>query len=245
MSSRLVRLPFPTRRRRAAAAFAALLSLAAASPAAAQVGFPPEESPYRDIEFRQDISFFSGYFSAKRDLVGIAPQSAPMLGARWDIRIGGPAWFSVRAAGVASKRTVIDPRRSVATRVVGEESTPIGLLDANIVVHLTGQKSWRRIVPVIGAGLGVASDFKSSRDVGNYQFGTPFAFNLGGGLRYVTDGRWSLRLDVTDYLYRIKYPDLYRIEASDGTTVLQDGDPASQWTHNMALSLGASYQLFR
>jgi len=99
--------------------------------------------------------------------------------------------------------------------------------------------------PVVGAGLGDASDFKSSRDVGNYQFGTPFAFNLGGGVRYVQGGRWSMRLDVTDYLYRIKYPDLYRIQASDGTQVLADNEPSSQWTHNLALTLGASYLLFR
>ena len=230
--------------RRCAPVFAIAILLAAASPAAAQVGFPPDRSPYRDLEFRQDLSFFTGWFTAKEDRAGVAPQSAPMVGARWDIRIGGPAWFSVRAAGVASQRTVIDPRRSAATRVVGEESTPIGLMDVNILVHLTGQKSWNRLVPVVGAGLGVASDFKSSYDVGNYRFGTPFAFNLGGGVRYVTDGRWSLRVDVTDYLYRIKYPDLYRFSA-EGGPVLGPSDPSSQWTHNLALTAGASYQLFR
>ncbi len=238
------RIPHSAARRRSAPAFAIAILVAAASPAGAQVGFPPAESPYRDLEFRQDLSFFTGYFTAKEDIAGVAPQSAPMAGVRWDLRIGGPAWFSVRAAGVASNRTVIDPRRSVATRIVGEESTPIGLLDVNILVHLTGQKSWRRLVPVVGAGLGVASDFKSSYDVGNYRFGTPFAFNLGGGVRYVTDGRWSLRVDVTDYLYRIKYPDLYRF-AAEGGPVLRATDPSSQWTHNMALTLGASYQLFR
>ena len=240
-----VHIPLSAFGRRAAPAFVAAMLIAIASPAWAQVGFPPDESPYRDLEFRQDISLFSGYFSAKEDIAGVAPRSAPMVGVRWDIRIGGPAWFMVRAAGVASQRTVIDPRRSVATRVIGEESSPIGLLDANIVVQLTGQKSWHRLVPVVGAGLGVASDFKSSRDVGDFRFGTPFAFNLGGGVRYVPDGRWSLRLDFTDYLYRIKYPDLYRIQASDGTRVLGDDDPSSQWTHNLALSVGASYQLFR
>lgn len=238
-------LPHSAFGRSAATAFVAALMLLPAAGLRAQVGFPPDASPYRDLEFRQDLSLFTGWFSAKEDIAGVAPRSAPMVGVRWDIRIGGPAWFTVRAAGVASERTVIDPRRSVATRVIGDESSPIGLLDANIFVQLTGQKSWHRLVPVVGAGLGVASDFKSSRDVGDYQFGTPFAFNFGGGVRYVPDGRWSLRLDLTDYLYRIKYPDLYRIQASDGTRVLGDDDPSSQWTHNMALSIGASYQLFR
>lgn len=239
-----VHIPLSAFGRRAALGFVATF-LFATRPAAAQVGFPPDESPYRDIEFRQDVSLFTGYFSAQRDRVGVAPRSAPMVGVRWDIRIGGPAWFTVRAAGVASQRTVIDPRRSVATRVIGEESTPIGLLDANIFVQLTGQKSWHRLIPVIGAGLGVASDFKSSRDVGNYQFGTPFAFNLGGGVRYVPDGRWTFRVDATDYLYRIKYPDLYGVRAPDGTFVIGAGEEFSQWTHNLALSIGASYQLFR
>jgi hypothetical protein len=237
-------MPLSALRRRVAPAFLLGALVAPLAPAHAQVGFPPDRSPYRDLDFRQDLSLFTGYFTAKEDIAGVAPQSAPMAGVRWDLRIGGPAWFSVRAAGVASKRTVIDPRRSAATRVIGEESTPIGLLDVNILVHLTGQKSWRRLVPVVGAGLGVASDFKSSYDVGNYRFGTPFAFNLGGGVRYITDGRWSLRLDVTDYLYRIKYPDLYRF-AAEGGPVLRDTDPASQWTHNVALSVGASYQLFK
>ena len=68
--------------------------LAVAMPAAAQkvdVGYSPPKSPFRDLEYHQELTLFVGYFSAAKDTAGAAPKSAAMEGLRYEITVGGPA----------------------------------------------------------------------------------------------------------------------------------------------------------
>jgi hypothetical protein len=231
---------------RSGAAVALALVLAAA-PVAAQVGYPPGASPYRDLEFHQQATLFTGWYAAQSDPAGVAPQSGPMLGLRYDVQIGGPAQFTARLATVRSERTVINPALPPATRVVGTRSWPLYTADASLSVNLTGQKSWRKLVPLLNAGIGVVSDMKGGTDVGNYKFGTSFAFDFGGGVRYVPGGNFQLRADVADYIYQIQYPADYTLSStSNGSSpVIASGKPTGYWRHNLALTLGASYQFFR
>jgi hypothetical protein len=239
----VARCVIPDARRRCGTARVAVAAMALASaPAAAQIGYPPTESPYRDLEFRQEATFFAGWFAAQKDPAGVAPRSAPIAGVRYDVRIGGPAQFTGRLATAFSERTIVDPTQPAATRVVGVESWPLYIADANITVNLTGQKSWRHLVPVLNAGIGIASDLKGGTDIGEYKFGTSFAFNFGGGVRWVPGGNFQVRADFADYVYQIQYPSTYYDEE---TPVLDDDQAASVWRHNLALTLGASYQFFR
>ena len=225
-------------------AFAALLALGvAAFPAEAQVGYPPSRSPFRDLFYRQEATLFTGYYAAGSDPVGVGPGSGPMVGVRYEVRIGGPAQFSARAGRVFSERTVIDPAKPVGERRVGTASIPLYLIDIGITFNLTGQKSYLGLVPVASLGGGVASDFTSKRDVGDFRFGTPFAISLGAGVRYVRDGPFQLRLDVLDYLYQIRYPNTY-FQSAGGVEPVRRGSQ-SAWTHNLAITVGASYQFFR
>ena len=232
---------------KAAALMLASAVLLPVGPAAAQVGYPPTASPYRDLEFRQQASVFAGWYAAQKDPAGVAPRSAPMLGLRYDVNIGGPAQFTGRIATVFSERTIKDPAKPVATRVVGTQRWPLYAADANIVVNLTGQKSWRNLVPLLNGGVGIVTDLKGGTDVGNYRFGTSFAFNFGGGVRYVTDGNLQLRADFADYVYQIQYPsDYQRSTTQNGQSpLIAIGKPTNYWRHNLALTLGASYQFFR
>ena len=224
--------------------FAGLLAVAViAAPAGAQVGYPPSESPFRDLFYRQEATLFTGYYSAGSDPVGVGPKGGPMVGVRYEVRIGGPAQFSARAARVFSERSVLDPNKPVVERITGTTSIPVYLLDVGITFNLTGQKSYLGMVPVASFGGGVASDFSSKRDIGDFRFGTPFAISLGGGVRYVRDGPFQLRLDVLDYLYQIRYPDTY-FESVGGVEPVRRGSQ-SVWTHNIAITVGASYQFFR
>ena len=224
-----------------------LLALLLPLPALAQeVGYPPERSPFRDLEYRQELTGFAGYFAASRDAAGVAPQSGPMVGVRYEMRIAGPASFTARVANVFSERTIIDPAEPASTRVVGTESWPLLLGDVGVTVNLTGQKSIRRLVPVLSAGLGVASDTKGGgSDVGGYRFGTTFALTLGGGVRWVPGGRFQLRADVQDYLYQIKYPSTYFAASGGADPVLTNPNSRSMWKHNAALTIGGSYLFFR
>ncbi len=226
------------------AGFVCTALLLLATPAVAQVGHPPADSPYRDLEFRQELSVVAGYFFAAKDPAGVAPRSAPMLGARYEARVGGPAMLMVRAARVFSERRVIRPDTTAAFRDLGVRSWPLYLADVGLTLNLTGQKSFHHLVPVTSLGVGVASDLKSP-DAGGFHMGTSFAFSLGGGVRWVPGGRFQVRADLTDHLYQIKYPPLYYRLASDSTQVLKNSQGRSVWKHNAAITVGASYLLFR
>jgi hypothetical protein len=225
---------------------AAALALAAwAAPAAAQVGHPPAQSPYRDIGFKQEITAFTGWYAGGEGSAGVGPTGGPMLGVRYELRIGGPAQLVGRVAGVFSERTVLDPARPEDTRDLGTRSWPIYLADVGLSLNLTGQKSWHGLVPTVHGGLGVASDFGTSGDPGGYEFGTPFAFNLGAGVRWIRGGRLQLRADVTDYLYQLEYPDTYFVPPGNVPPVLTGRGSRGEYTHNLALTVGASYLFFR
>src|SRR4029078_6030259 len=122
------------------------------------VGSPPLGSPFRDLEFKHEATLFGGYSMAAKEPAGVAPQSAPALGLRYEIVVGGPAEFVFRLARVNGKRDVINPLNPRATRNVGLEAWPVYLTDLGFALNLTGQRSWHAIVPVVYAGVGLATD---------------------------------------------------------------------------------------
>lgn len=209
----------------------------------AQVGYPPAASPFRDLVYRHEATLFSGWYAAGNDPVGVAPESGPMVGLRYEVRIGGPAQFMARAARVFTERSIINPTLPEGERVVGTTSVPLYVMDLGISFNLTGQKSFRGFVPVGTFGGGIASDFRSERDVGDFRLGTPFALSLGAGVRYVRDGPLQVRLDFVDYLYQIRYPTSYFVSTGGAAPVRRGSQSA--WTHNKAITVGASYQFFR
>jgi hypothetical protein len=214
-----------------------------ATSAGAQVGHLPENSPYRDVETRQELTFFGGHYDAGQDLIGIAPRSGPMFGLRYEVHVGGPALLVARWSHVNSERFPIDPTKAPAARQLGRKSVSLNIYDVDLALNLTGQKSWHHIIPVVNLGAGIAScDCTVKPDP--YKFGTPFAFSYGGGLRYVPGGRFQLRADWGNYLYQLKYPSAYYFNGGSGAAV-----PANQarsfWKNNRALTLGASLLFFR
>jgi hypothetical protein len=215
-----------------------------ATSARAQVGHLPENSPYRDLEASQELSFFGGHYSAGKDPIGIAPQGGSMYGMRYEIHVGGPAFLMARFAHVNSQRSPIDPTKSGAAAQLGTKNVSLNLFDANLVINLTGEKSFHNIIPVINLGAGIAT-CSCTVAPDPYTFGTPFAFSFGGGLRYVPGGRFQLRADWGDYLYQLKYPAAYYLTPITGTAAVGGGQARSFWKNNRALTLGASLLFFR
>ena len=222
---------------------AAAVSLAAA-PAAAQVGHLPQESPFEDIEFRQGIDVFAGWWRAGKDPAGVAPQSGPMLGVRYDLLLGGPAYLTTRLGTIASERTVLDPARPAGDRVIGTEKRPMTFFDLGITTALTGQKTWHQLQPLLHVGAGGITNFKGE-DLGGFKVGTSFAFAYGAGVKWVPGGRLAYRADVGGQLYRVRYPDRYFTEGLDGTSVLPADDGRSSWINNLTVTFGVTYQFRR
>lgn len=217
----------------------AALALFVASPVLAQVGHDPESSPYRDLEYRQELTPYGGYARARVDPAGVHPQSAAMAGLRYEVYLGGPVSLTTDLSEVFSDRTVLDPTKPRAQRLLGTETKPVYGLDVGIALGLTGRKSWHRLAPQVRAGLGVVHSAAEDA-LDGYKFGTPFAITFGGGLKFVTGGRLQLRADVGERLFKQKYPDSYYKTASDNTAVLTT-TPRSIWTNHSLLTLGVSF----
>jgi hypothetical protein len=219
-----------------------------AAPVAAQGvdgGYSPPKSPFRDLDYHQELTLFGGYYMAANDPAGVAPKSGPMEGIRYEVTVGGPAQIVVKLTRVNSDRNVVDPTKPAASRQLGSQSWPVYLVDAGMSLNLTGQRSFHGIVPVIYTGVGLASDLDKSVDADPFNLGTTFAFSLAGGLRIVPGGRFQVRADVGTYLYQIKYPTGYYVTATDNTAVLPANQAKNFWKRNGAFTLGVSYLLFR
>jgi len=210
------------------------------SPLAAQVGTQPDKSPYQDFTYRQDLTVWAGYFGGNVGEANIGPKSSPIFGVRYGLHVGGPAEFSVRVGRAFSSRNVLDPTKIGAARDLGTESDPLWIADVGINLALTGQKSFHRIVPIFGFGVGVASS-GAAKDVGGYSFGTGFAIHGGGGLKFVSHGPWGARVDVTDYFWQLSYPGAYFLAPTGGTAVLSSSQVQNEWRQNPVVTFGVSY----
>jgi hypothetical protein len=149
-----------------------------------------------------------------------------------------------RWAHVNTERGVVDPTKTGAATQLGVRKVSLNVYDVNLVLNLTGQKSFHHIVPVINLGGGIAS-CSCTVAPDPYTFGTPFALSFGGGLRYVPGGRFQLRADWNDYLYQVKYPTQYFVAPVNGTALAGTDQPRSFWKNNPSITLGASFLFFR
>lgn len=225
---------------------AAMFALAlVAAPAAAQVGYAPSASPYRDLPWKQSLGVFAGGFDTGRDPAGVGPQPGWLAGVRYDLRIGGPVSLVTRLALAPTSRRVLNPTKSAATRYIGDESSQLLAADFGLAINLTGQKSYHHLVPVLSGGVGIASNFRGIPDDGGYRFGTRFSFTWGLGVRYHTAGRWEPRVDFTNYVWQLQYPPDYSVKPADGGAAILPSGKKSPWMGNHLWSLGLSYQLFR
>lgn len=206
---------------------------------AAQVGHNPAKSPYRDLENRQELTFLAGRFDAAVDPARVAPTDAPMVGAHYEFRMGGPAYLTARMVGVFANRTVVDPKLDLDARFLGEKSVPFLLTDVGVSVNLTGFKSWHGLVPVLGGGGGIGTGFEGL-DVGGYRFGYPFLLSLRPGIKFAARGKWQGRLDATNYFYRVRYPETYYVKTGADDPVLPPGSERNFWKRNLAITLGAT-----
>ena len=235
---------FPTLCRRAAVVGWTIALAGAPTSLAAQVGRMPRDSPYEDFRPGQSITLTGGQLGVKRDPAGVAPKAGPLLAVRYDIGIGGPAFFFARYTYAPSERQLLDPTKPRTTRVVGTPSVKTSVADVGLDIALTGRKSWHHLIPSLSGGAGVVSDFAAA-DTGLYRFGTKFSFSYGAGVRYLARNGYQVRVDATNFVWQYQYPDGYFVKSSDTTAVLSDTRSRSVWRGNWGLSAGVSVPIFR
>jgi hypothetical protein len=218
------------------------MALAVASPLGAQVGVPPERSPYRDIEYRMAVTFESGAFIGGGDPVGVAPKSGTYFGARYDYSIGSLIGVAGRLGIAPTKRNLIDPTQDEGSRIISEESSTLIMGNAALTLGLTGGRSFHNIAPYLQVGLGMTTDLELA-DSHGYDLGPRFMFVAGGGLRWLLGSGWQVRADATVHIFNVTYPASY-FESDPGEAPVRTGDESSS-TRNLVITLGLSYRFFR
>jgi hypothetical protein len=211
--------------------------------ASAQVGHAPQSSPYRDIEHRQELTWFAGEYLSAKEPAGVAPRNAPMVGMHYEFRMAGPAYLTARLAGIFSERRVIDPTKPIAERDQGLKYTPMIHGDVGFALNLTGAKSWRGLAPTLGGGLGIGAALDGGADIGNYKIGTPFLITLRPGIKFAASGRWQGRIDATNVFHRIKYPESYFLKTGADDAVFPPDGKRTIWRRDLGLTIGITRAL--
>jgi hypothetical protein len=230
------------RPRVAALAFGLLVTVLGAAPAAAQIGYDPEKSPYEDAPFRQALSFSAGWWQTGRDPAEVSPGSAPVIGARYDWAIGSAGSIYLRQQVVLSSREPIDPFRAPDQRALGRFTWPLSVTDVGFNLQFTGQKTRSRLIPSATLGLGVLTDFIAERDVGGFAVGTSFMFSGGLGLTAVVTPRWRVRAEWGTFVHRYRYPDTYY---AGNAPVLVGVDTRAGWRFNQGITTAVHWTVFR
>lgn len=170
-------------------------------------------SPYRPIEQRQTASIFGGYAMLAPGALDLGPRSGTFVGGRYAIETGGPVFFEGLLAYLPTTRAVIDPRRQLGDRSLGEADVHMFMLDARLAFSLTGRKTWNRLSPHLFVGAGMAYDAAPASDVEAvllpedvFQFGMAFTANAGTGVRLLLGSRVVVRTDASLKLWQLGTP---------------------------------------
>jgi hypothetical protein len=224
----------------------ALLTAGVVTHAGAQVGTTPEKSPFRDLEKRQDVGLVFGISTGGRDLAGAAPRGGSAIGVRYDLGLGNsPLSFTSMLVRQSASRDILQPGLPVANRIGATVSQPLYFVDLGFSLRLTGNKSWRNVVPAVTAGVGIVTDNRAVTDSSLFKFGNRFNIQFGLGMKYAPQrSRWTVRGDITNRFYSVPYPATFRT-APTGVATIVGPNVNGKWTRNTMLTVGIVREIGR
>jgi hypothetical protein len=182
------------------------LALLAPGSLLAQVGHPPGKSPYRDIRKGHTFTPFAAFFAGDGGRFGVAPHDGWVYGFRYDIRTGSTVQMGLLLGHGQMERLILDSLVAVegaVTRTVNQSTT---FVEADLQLNLTGGKTWNRLAPFIGAGIGLAWAENIPADRGVFDLGTRFTFVPHAGFRLFVTDRFHLRGDARVMFWKLNYP---------------------------------------
>jgi len=234
-----------TLRRYVVGALVGLSVVASYDIAGAQVGHDPGSSPYRDIPWHKGPVFFAGYLSGDRGEADAGMTNAQTEGGRWEMNAGKTMLFVFSGAYLMGDRYIIDPRlnRLDPNKKTGPYPSNIGTAEIALQLKLTGNKSWHRLAPYVGTGLGLAFDIDSPGDTtrSGYAFGTKFTIDFMGGVRLYFPRHLMLNADGRLLWWRLKYPVSFHSTAPDGSRVVPIFQDLTDWTLHPWVSVGIGW----
>ncbi len=237
-----------TARRGMTARLPFVLLLLGATPALAQVGHRPESSPYRDIRKGHTVTATFGQFGGSGGRFEIGPHDGRVYGLRYDLRTGSTIQIGLGFARADLRRLIVDPFVALANRVSGPVDQTVTFAEANLQLNLTGGKSWRRLAPFAGAGVGLTLPSGTPADTSRFELGKKLYLAPYAGLRVFLTDRLSLRGEARVVFLKLTYPSTFEdepaLEPGDPPTnsnaVITDGR-TNEWTTGSWLLVGLGY----
>jgi len=209
---------------------------------AAQVGHPPDRSPFHDIKAGGTLVLGFGYLSGGRGIVGVGPSDGDAFALRFERPLSRVLFAALGAANVMTSRYVVDPTKDSASRTSGPVDNTLAIIDAGLYILLTGGKSWHGIAPYAGVTGGVALGRHVSSDPSAYDFGTRLTFGPQVGMRWYLARQLSVRADARLLYWRLAYPLQFRDPSPvDSTRALPADGALREWTRHPWLSLAVGW----
>lgn len=204
----------------------------------AQVGHPPDRSPYRDIRVSHSLILGGGYLRGSGGKIGAGPSEGPIAGLRYSIYLGGPFEAVIGAAGASLLRPIYS--NGIPSDTVRQE---VLVADAGLGFLLTGRKTWRGLAPYFGATLGAAFGESVPEDTTGFAFRRRFQFGPHVGVRWYPSQALSVRLELRDILWRLVYPRSFFVNPPNDPLLDASIDSQREWTHNPALTLSIGLRI--
>ncbi len=175
----------------------------------AQVGHLPAKSPYRDIPYDNSLMPYASYFGGSGGTLGIGVHDGYLYGLR--IMLRGNKFIGLGIAGSYGwdlQRNIIDPFAPPGERVLGPVTERLFVLEGLLQFNFTANKSWHRIAPYAGLGLGAGFASTAPQDT-VYRSSVRFTFTPYLGTRLFLTQKAALFIEARMPLYKISYPDAY------------------------------------
>jgi hypothetical protein len=174
--------------------------------AQAQVGHPPERSPYRDVRYGSSITPVFGRLGGDGGEARVGPHHGNTYGVRFGFRMSGFIEGGVSATYLDLERFIVDADDSVATRVSGPVSQSVVMIEAALQFNITGGKTWHNLQPFFTGGIGYNFSSSTGADTSGFEFGKRFSIAPGAGVRYYLGDRIQLRLETRRLFWKLSYP---------------------------------------
>ena len=221
---------------------AALLTAFPPSRLTAQVGYPPDHSPYRDIKHGRTLILSGGYLTGSRGVVGVGPSNGPTASVRFEVPFGrSPLAFFLGAGYGRMTRFVADPTRNAALHISGPVNTSVGMVEGGAHIMLSGAKAWHILAPYIGASGGAIFASNPPADVSGYRFRVKGMFGPEAGIRWYLGRRVAIRTEARLMFWQLNYPLAYKQPSPDGSRVLELGASEKEWTRHPWISAGLAW----
>lgn len=198
-----------------------MLGASSVAPLSAQVGVPPERSPFRSIRPGTMFELNGGIIGGSGGPLHAGPRDGNLAGVKILLRANSTLSLGFGVWGATTKRTIIDPMNAPGLQETGEADHELVGAEATFQLNLTGGKTWRGVAPFVGTGLGVVKA-GATNDQAGYNFDTKFYFAPMIGTRIFIGHRMSLRAEARAFTWKLKYPSSWTLEPEDDPGTSED-----------------------